>query len=106
MQVNVVEAQVDYNMVVADDRSKFREEGMSYLGSVGPYAVYKITGASPRLVGPYVKAPAGFGYAMACGAGTISSSEPASRKTGTLTSSGQTVRPSATNVPFAIRFSR
>ncbi|HXU73126.1 MAG TPA: hypothetical protein VN947_27595 [Polyangia bacterium] len=64
----MVEAQVDYNMVVADDRAKFREQDMTYQGSVGPYAVYKITGPSPRLVGPYVKAPAGFGYAMACGA--------------------------------------
>lgn len=65
---SVVEAQVEYNMVVADDRGKFREEDMSYLGSVGPYAVYKITGPSPKLVGPNVKAPSSFGYAMACGA--------------------------------------
>jgi len=65
---HVIEAQVDYNMVVADDRAKFREEDMKYLGSVGPYAVYKITGTSPRLVGPYVQAPTGYGYAMACGA--------------------------------------
>ena len=65
---NIVEAQVEYNMVVADDRAKFREEDMKYLGSVGPYAVYRITGSDPRLVGPYVKAPTGYGYAMACGA--------------------------------------
>ena len=65
---DVVQAQVEYNMVIADDRAKFREEGMSYLGSVGPYAVYKITGTSPKLVGPYVQAPTGYGYAMACGA--------------------------------------
>jgi hypothetical protein len=65
---NVVEAQVDYNMVVADDRAKFRAEDLAYEGSVGPYAVYKVTGASPKLIGPYVKAPAGFHYAMACGA--------------------------------------
>jgi hypothetical protein len=65
---DVVQAQVDYNMVIADDRAKFREEGMSYLGSVGPYAVYKITGTKPKLVGPYVQAPSNFGYAMACGA--------------------------------------
>jgi hypothetical protein len=65
---DVVEAQVEYNMVVADDRAKFREQDMKYLGSVGPYAVYKITGTQPRLVGPFVKAPTGFGYAMACGA--------------------------------------
>jgi hypothetical protein len=65
---DVVQAQVEYNMVVADDRAKFREEGMSYLGSVGPYAVYKITGTSPKLVGPYIKAPSSYGFAMACGA--------------------------------------
>src|SRR4051794_6856834 len=65
---DVVQAQVEYNLVVADDRAKFREQDLRYLGSVGPYAVYKITGANPRLVGPYVKAPTGFGYAMACGA--------------------------------------
>jgi hypothetical protein len=65
---DVVQAQVDYNMVIADDRAKFREEDMSYLGSVGPYAVYKITGTKPKLVGPYVQAPSNFGYAMACGA--------------------------------------
>ncbi|HEY1584140.1 MAG TPA: hypothetical protein VGH63_00560 [Polyangia bacterium] len=64
----VVQAQVDYNMVIADDRAKFREEDMSYLGSVGPYAVYKITGTKPKLVGPFVQAPSNFGYAMACGA--------------------------------------
>jgi hypothetical protein len=65
---SVVEAQVEYNLTIADDRAKFREEGMAYLGSVGPYAVYKITGTSPKLVGPYVKAPSSYGYAMACGA--------------------------------------
>ena len=65
---DVVQAQVEYNMVIADDRAKFREEDMSYLGSVGPYAVYKITGSKPKLVGPYVQAPSNFGYAMACGA--------------------------------------
>jgi len=65
---NVVEAQVEYNMVVADDRAKFREQDLKYLGSVGPYAVYRITGSDPRLIGPYVKAPTGYGYAMACGA--------------------------------------
>lgn len=65
---NVVEAQVEYNMVVADDRAKFREQDLSYLGSVGPYAVYKITGTTPKLIGPYIKAPSSYGYAMACGA--------------------------------------
>jgi len=65
---DVVEAQVEYNMVVADDRAKFREQDLKYLGSVGPYAVYKITGTQPRLIGPYVKAPTSYGYAMACGA--------------------------------------
>lgn len=64
----VVQSQVEYNMVIADDRAKFREQDLSYLGSVGPYAVYKITGAKPALIGPYVKAPSNYGYAMACGA--------------------------------------
>ena len=65
---DVIQSQVEYNMVIADDRAKFREEDLAYQGSVGPYAVYKITGANPKLVGPYIKAPTNYGFAMACGA--------------------------------------
>ena len=44
--------------------------------------------------------------ASACAAGTTSSSSPASRKTGALTSFRSIARPSAVNWPRAIRFSR
>jgi hypothetical protein len=62
--------QLEYDLTVAEDRARFVAEGLEYKGSVGPYAVYRVTSATPRLVGPWIEtrkdsAP---GYAMLCGA--------------------------------------
>jgi hypothetical protein len=62
-----VELQTEYDLTVNDDRAKFREQDMTFTGSVGPYAIYRVTGQDPKLIGPYVQARRGLGYAMLCG---------------------------------------
>jgi hypothetical protein len=61
-------AQLEYNLTVAADRARFLEQDIAYQGSVGPYAVYKVTGDNPQLVGPYIQVQQHVGYAMLCGA--------------------------------------
>jgi len=64
-----VERQLEYNFTVAADRAKWKPEGLDYLGSVGPYAVYRVTASEQRLVGPRVAIPRGLtGVAMIQGA--------------------------------------
>jgi hypothetical protein len=61
--------QLEYDLTVKADRDRFIESDMTYQGSVGPYAIYKITGNDPRLIGPAVQYGRGkAGYAMLCGA--------------------------------------
>jgi hypothetical protein len=47
-------AQREFDFTRASDRAQWRPEGLAYQGSVGPYAVYKVTAAKQRLVGPSV----------------------------------------------------
>lgn len=61
-------AQVEFDLTVTDDRAKFREDGLQFQGSVGPYAVYKVTSANPQLIGPYIRVTKDVGFAMLCGA--------------------------------------
>ncbi len=60
--------QIEFDLTVNEDRGRFIEDGLTYQGSVGPYAVYKVTGANPRLVGPNIQVTQKVGYAMLCGA--------------------------------------
>jgi hypothetical protein len=73
--------QVEFDLTVNEDRAHFREEGLQYQGSVGPYAVYKVTAANPRLIGPYVEIRKRVGYAMLCGARSYFSSASLGRVT-------------------------
>lgn len=65
-----VMVQTEYDLTIAADRELFTEQDMAYVSSVGPYAVYEVTGPDPRLFGPSVlfwnrTDP---GYAMLCSA--------------------------------------
>jgi hypothetical protein len=63
-----VSAQTEYDFTVADDRAQFVEQGLAFRGSVGPFAVYQVTAADPKLIGPNVQPNQMVGYAMLCGA--------------------------------------
>jgi hypothetical protein len=63
-----ISAQTEYDFTVADDRAQFQEQGLAFRGSVGPFAVYQVTAADPKLVGPFVQPEQVVGYAMLCGA--------------------------------------
>lgn len=65
---NQVLDQLEYDLTVNADRARFVEDGLTYQGTVGPYAVYKVTSDHPRLLGPYVRVTQQVGYAMLCGA--------------------------------------
>ncbi len=60
--------QIEFDLTVDADRAQFREEGLTFRGAVGPFAVYQVTSASPRLVGPDLAPAQHVGYAMLCGA--------------------------------------
>ena len=60
--------QLEFDLTVNADRARFVEDGLKYQGSVGPYAVYQVTSANPRLIGPYIHITQNVGYAMLCGA--------------------------------------
>jgi hypothetical protein len=62
-----LEVQTEYDLTVNDDRAKFHEQDMTFTGSVGPYAIYRVIGENPKLIGPYVQARRDLGYAMLCG---------------------------------------
>jgi hypothetical protein len=64
-----VTAQTEFDLTVNDDRAQFVEQGLAFRGSVGPFAVYEVTAAEPKLIGPYVQPQHSVGYAMLCGAG-------------------------------------
>jgi hypothetical protein len=63
-----VTAQTEYDLTVDEDRIRFAEDGLAFRGTVGPYAIYTVTAAAPRLVGPNVRPDRTVGYAMLCGA--------------------------------------
>ncbi len=48
-----------FDFTSASDRAAWSAEGLSYQGSIGPYAVYKVTSATQRLVGPSVRVGSG-----------------------------------------------
>src|SRR4051812_42380907 len=55
-----IDSQKDYNFALKADRDKWRAQDLAYQGTAGPYAIYKVTGANPELIGPYVRAHHGF----------------------------------------------
>jgi len=57
-------SQLSFNLTVEADRAMWRAEGLQYQGSVGPYAVYTVTAAQQRLVGPRVILPSQSGIAV------------------------------------------
>lgn len=66
---DLVVDQTVFDFTVVADRALFREEGLEYFGTVGPYAIYEVTGDEPRLVGPRVRFDsAARGLVMLCGA--------------------------------------
>jgi hypothetical protein len=46
--------QQQFDLTATADRAFFTPRGMSFKGLAGPYAVYRVTGAKPQLVGPSV----------------------------------------------------
>lgn len=66
---DLVVDQTSFDFTVVADRALFRQEGLEYFGTVGPYAIYEVTGEDPRLVGPRVRFDsAARGLVMLCGA--------------------------------------
>ena len=66
---DLVVDQTSFDFTVVADRALFREEGLEYFGTVGPYAIYEVTGDEPRLVGPKVRFDSSArGLVMLCGA--------------------------------------
>jgi hypothetical protein len=61
-------AYVEFNLTQDGDRAQFTATDLEYTGSVGPYAMFLVTGASPRLDGPEVHFAGG--YAVLRGAST------------------------------------
>ncbi len=65
----VVTTQVRFDFTVVADRELFVENDIRHVGSVGPYAVYEVTGLDPRLDGPRIRFDrAAGGLLMLCGA--------------------------------------
>ncbi|HZO13461.1 MAG TPA: hypothetical protein VFB62_09380 [Polyangiaceae bacterium] len=61
--------QTEFDLTFLFDREQFIEQDLHYLDSVGPYAIYEVTGEAPRLVGPEVYYPTELGMtAMLCAA--------------------------------------
>jgi hypothetical protein len=56
----------EFDLTVLEDRLQWKEDGLEFQSTVGPYAVYRITHEDPRLIGPYVRSQNG--YAMLCNA--------------------------------------
>src|SRR5262245_12536178 len=46
--------QREYDFTNAEDRAQWQTEGLAYQGSVGPYALFRVTGKQQRLIGPSV----------------------------------------------------
>jgi len=69
--------QTEFDLTYDDHRAMFDAVDMLYHSSLGPYAIYEITGPNPHLVGPTVAYNPDFGdYAMLCGAGGIFTPTP------------------------------
>jgi hypothetical protein len=74
--------QTEFDLTYDDHRSMFEAVDMLYHSSLGPYAIFEITGANPHLVGPSVAYNPDFGnHAMLCGAGGIFTPTPYSAET-------------------------
>jgi hypothetical protein len=56
----------EFDLTVLEDRAQWKEDGLEFQSTVGPYAVYRITHENPQLIGPYVRSQNG--YAMLCNA--------------------------------------
>ena len=57
-----------FNFTIVEDREQFDAHDLVYESSVGPYAVFRVTGPAPHLVGPYVVPHDNAKYAMLCAA--------------------------------------
>jgi hypothetical protein len=71
--------QREFDLTVDEDRAHFKAEGLEYKGAIGPYAIYRVTGLNPRLVGPRVKFQRN-GYAMVCGGSHYFTDDPTHAK--------------------------
>ena len=67
--IRTVTDQTEFDLTFLFDREQFIEQDVNYLDSVGPYAIYEVTGEAPRLIGPEVYYPSEPGKAaMLCAA--------------------------------------
>ena len=55
-------------LTLARQRPRLEEEDVAFVDSIGPYAVFEVTGARPRLLGPVLPDAPDGGWAMLCGA--------------------------------------
>lgn len=64
-------AQGTFDLTAVSDRAWFEERDLAFVETLGPYALYEVTGSAPALLGPSVEfwgTAEGPGYAMLCGA--------------------------------------
>jgi hypothetical protein len=66
-------AHVEFDLTQDGDRNQFEATDLQYTGSVGPYALFLVTGPAPRLDGPLVRFAGG--YAVLRGASTYFTGE-------------------------------
>lgn len=67
----VVIDQTVFDFTVVADRGLFELKDLEFFGTVGPYAIYEVTGDEPALDGPRVRFDsAAGGLVMLCGAGS------------------------------------
>ena len=81
----VVVEQTVFDFTVVADRELFQLKDLEFFGTVGPYAIYEVTGSEPALEGPRVRfdSRAG-GLVMLCGAGSYFADEGGDALTMTL----------------------
>lgn len=62
--------QSEFDLTAEMDRAYFEERDVAFVETLGPYALFEVTGPSPALVGPLVEfwGSADGGFAMLCGA--------------------------------------
>jgi hypothetical protein len=56
----------EFDLTRKDHRDQFVQDGLRYMGSIGPYAQFKVTHENPRLLGPLVALSGDRGFAMLC----------------------------------------
>ena len=85
----VVVDQTVFDFTVVADRELFELKDLEFFGTVGPYAIYEVTGDEPALDGPRVRFDsAAGGLVMLCGAGSYFAGDEGGDMTMTLYGGG------------------